>query len=308
MCTACPVPANGTATCDGTNCGVNCSTGYTNVGGTCVANCNACDGSATTLSTTTFGRYSVMATGASHYTGSCGSTGGPEAVLKVNLSGASTDLFITTYGSWNTVVYVRSGCCDGAELGCNDNYDASGLSALTLHGLAAGTYYVFVDSTTGSGGSVDVDIYGRSNTALPGDTCGNLDTAGTYLHAGSIDGTTCGYTSQYNGGSCIAPTTPTNRDLVYWFRIDTSTTATFSTCSGMTCGDSTLVLRSICNATTAGREVGCSDDSCSNTTCASPNSQQSTLTVGLGPGLYYLIVGSRGTSCMPFTLTTTGIP
>jgi hypothetical protein len=247
-----------------------------------------------------------VTSGTSAYTGSCGITNGAESIFRVTLTGASTDLFITTHGNWDTVVYVRNGCCNGVELGCNDDYDTSGLSALTLHALPAGTYYVFVDSTMGSGGAVDVDIYGRGTTSLPGDTCGNLDTT-TYLHAGTINGTLCSYTQQYNTASCLTGGVSTTRDLVYWFRVDASTTATFSTCSGSTCSDTAIYLRSICNATTAAREVGCADDGCSNTTCAVPNTLQSTMTVGLGPGIYYLIVASRGT-CGPFTLAVSGIP
>ena len=35
---------------------------------------------------------------------------------------------------------------------------------------------------------------------------------------------------------------------------------------------------------------------------------QASLTASLAPGVYYLIVGSRGSTCAPFTLTATGIP
>jgi hypothetical protein len=49
-CTVCPVPANGTATCDGSVCGVTCATGFHSCGGACVnisasscgASCTVC--------------------------------------------------------------------------------------------------------------------------------------------------------------------------------------------------------------------------------------------------------------------------
>ncbi len=46
-CSACPVPANGSATCDGTSCGIGCSGGFTQCGSTCVdetknGNCGGC--------------------------------------------------------------------------------------------------------------------------------------------------------------------------------------------------------------------------------------------------------------------------
>ena len=38
ICTPCPVPANGTATCNGTSCGITCNAGFHNCGGLCVSN------------------------------------------------------------------------------------------------------------------------------------------------------------------------------------------------------------------------------------------------------------------------------
>jgi hypothetical protein len=246
----------------------------------------------------------VVASGVSRHTGSCGTTTGSEAVFNVTLTGASTDLFVTTFASWNTVLYVRRDCCEGAELACNDNYDASGNSTLTLHALPAGHYYVIVDSGA-TAGPVTVDIYGKATKALAGDTCGNLDIT-SMLHSGSISSTVCGTQDNYTG-SCFSAS-PSNRELVYWFRVDATTTASFSTCSGTTCGDTTLTLRSLCNTSSGMSEVACGDDSCSNPTCATLATIQSSVTATLAPGVYYLIVGSRGSSCAPFTLTASGIP
>jgi hypothetical protein len=245
-----------------------------------------------------------MVGGTSRSTGSCGATSGGEAVFRVTLSGASTDLFVTTFASWNTVVYVRRDCCDGAEIACNDDYDASTMSAVTLRALPAGTYYVIVDSGA-SAGSVTVDIYGRSAKTQAGDTCGNVDTT-TLLHSGSISSSVCGTQDNYTG-TCFSAS-PSNRELVYWFRVDTTTTATFSTCSGMSCGDTTLTLRTLCNTSSGMSEVACGDDNCANASCGMPTTTQSSLSATLTPGVYYLIVGSRGASCAPFTLTASGIP
>src|SRR5664279_2774748 len=41
-CSACPVPQNGTATCDGTSCGGSCPTGKTLCNGTCIAQGTSC--------------------------------------------------------------------------------------------------------------------------------------------------------------------------------------------------------------------------------------------------------------------------
>jgi hypothetical protein len=41
-CTVCPVPANGTATCDGSLCGIVCNVGYKSCNGTCILGTGAC--------------------------------------------------------------------------------------------------------------------------------------------------------------------------------------------------------------------------------------------------------------------------
>ncbi len=49
-----------------------------------------------------------------------------------------SDVFVTTHGTaFDTVIYLRNGCC-GTEIACNDDADNRKTSVLTSRGLAAG--------------------------------------------------------------------------------------------------------------------------------------------------------------------------
>jgi hypothetical protein len=64
-CSACPIPANGTATCDGTSCGSTCNTGYHSCSGVCSSNTsvNSCGASCTPCPTASNGTTSCLSNG-----------------------------------------------------------------------------------------------------------------------------------------------------------------------------------------------------------------------------------------------------
>lgn len=125
------------------------------------ASCNGVGGAVIDLSTapgvpivqtgTTVGAPAALT---STFTASCPTTGGPERVFRLVVTQTS-DLLLSldhdgTSDGWDPVLYVRSGSCTGAQVGCND--DGSNLkSVLVLSAVAPGTYYVFVDSAGSSG-------------------------------------------------------------------------------------------------------------------------------------------------------------
>ena len=75
------------------------------------------------------GRFTGTTTGTSLNAGSCGGGNAPEAVYQMVLTQTS-DVFVTTHGSkFDTVIYMRSGCC-GTEIACNDNADGRTTSVL----------------------------------------------------------------------------------------------------------------------------------------------------------------------------------
>ncbi len=95
----------------------------------------------------------------------------PEAVYQIVLTETS-DVFVTTHGTkFDTVVYMRRGCC-GAEIVCNDNLDNRNTSAINALGLSPGTYDIFVDGAGTASGAYTVDIYASPSSALPGESCG----------------------------------------------------------------------------------------------------------------------------------------
>jgi hypothetical protein len=65
---------------------------------------------------------------------------------------ASTDFSETTF---DTVLYLRDGACDGAEIACHDDVDLPGnnlRSHLIVPALPAGTYYLIIDGSSASPG------------------------------------------------------------------------------------------------------------------------------------------------------------
>jgi hypothetical protein len=87
----------------------------------------------------------------------------PEFVTKLHLDKATPSITLTTARretQIDTVLYVTSACSPTSTqiLGCNDDMPDSGASSLTLSNLAAGDYYVIVDSRTGSEGSVGLEV------------------------------------------------------------------------------------------------------------------------------------------------------
>jgi hypothetical protein len=310
-CSACPIPANGTSTCDGTACGISCNTGFTPQGALCVpANCIAtCDQGATAV-TTPGRRFTGTTSGLSTSAGSCGGGSAPEDVFRLVLT-ATSDIFVTTHGTgFDTVVYMRRGCC-GTELGCNDNADGRKTSVLSLTAVPAGTYEIFVDGAApGAAGPFTVDIFATPTSPHPGDNCGHP----IHISTAPVAGTTC--------GSPAAPTTPYGDDLapqncldmneggldvVMYFVLDAPTDVAFNTCNG-TCIDSVLYTREVC--TQQGTQGICDDDACRAAEDCFPDQNQSRISDTLDAGVHYLILDTYPNpgTCGAFNVTPSGIP
>ncbi len=300
---------NGTATCDGTACGITCNAGFVPVGSNCVSICSACDATATIVSPPG-GRFTGTTSGASATTGSCGGGSAPEAIYKLVL-GVTSDVFITTHGTgFNTVVYVRRDCCGGTEVGCNDNADGRTTSVLSLRGLTAGTYYVYVDgAAAGAMGAYTVDIYATAASGNNGEACGSP----IRLANVALAGTNCGYINDLEPQVGCTVSGATGQDVIYYFVLDAPTSVQLNTCSS-TCIDSVLYIRDVC--TGAATQRTCNDDSCraSGTCYSNPAAVQSrTATVMLPAGAYYAVVDQfapapMGLPCGGYTISSTGIP
>jgi len=310
-CTACPVPANGSATCNGTSCGLACNAGFTLQGSTCLA-CNlACDAGATMVMAPG-GRFTGKTNGASTSTGSCGGGSAPEAAYRLVLAQPS-DVFVTTHGTgFDTVLYMRRGTCCGQELACNDNADGRTTSVLSQQNLPAGTYYVFVDGAKASeSGDFTVDIYITPTATAAADTCARAvriaDTA--------VSGDTCGMNNDYDQPPGCLNVPNSGPDMVYYFVLDTRSTVSFSTCNA-TCFDTVLYIRDVCSM--ADPQSPCNDDDnvCGkDQSCALVAGVPSTVSAVLDPGVHYLILDTYPTvdspglpTCGAFSITPVGVP
>ena len=302
-CAPCPVPPNGTATCDGTSCGVACSPGFMAQASACVPACRpACDASATTVPLPG-GRFTGRTAGVSMESGSCGGGSAPEHVYRLVLA-VTSDLFVTTHGTaFDTAIYIRRGCC-GAEVACNDNADGRQTSVLSQPALPPGTYDVFVDgAAAGALGAYTVDIYATPTSGNPGDSCGRpLRIANL-----PVSGNTCGYADDYDPQNGCTDVSNSGPDAVYYFVLDAPTSVTFDTCTG-TCIDSMLYTREVCTMTAT--QGTCDDDSCSAPENCADHPTQSRATDMLGAGVHYLVVDTYPTPpvCGPFMVTATGVP
>jgi hypothetical protein len=97
------------------------------------------------------GTFNSTTSGNSGQSGSCGGGSAPEKVYSWTPSASGSATLSTCGSSLDTLLYMRSGSCNGgAQLGCNDDFCAQG-SQLTANVVAGNTYYVFVDGYSSAG-------------------------------------------------------------------------------------------------------------------------------------------------------------
>jgi hypothetical protein len=269
--------------------------------------CAPCDGVSTFIPLPG-GRFTGTTAGASAAQGSCGGGQAPEAVFKIQL-GTPSDLFITSHGSgFDTVVYLRRGCC-GDEVACSDDADDRPTSLIAARALAAGTYYIYVDGAgSADAGDFTLDVYATPAATHTAEACGNAERIG----ANPVTGDTCGAHDDYSPppGCSSAVSGPHGLDQVYYFVLDAPAMVTFSTCND-TCIDTVLYIRDVCSDGASQR--GCDDDDCRASGSCLPegNQVQSRLARTLGAGVHYLVLDTFAASqiaCGGFTITPTGVP
>ncbi|KAB2906679.1 MAG: hypothetical protein F9K40_06205, partial [Kofleriaceae bacterium] len=82
---------------------------------------------------------------------SCG-TNGRDEIYRLIVPNPLTSLRIDTLGSpLDTVVGVRVGTCNGADLACDDNTGANGDSLVTMSNVSVGEYFIIVEDRAVSG-------------------------------------------------------------------------------------------------------------------------------------------------------------
>lgn len=307
-CAPCVPPANASATCDGTTCGFTCGAGFTPVGGACVRTCDTnCAATATSVPLPG-GRFPGMTTGTSANAGSCGGGNAPEAVFQIVLTETS-DVFVTTHGTkFDTVVYMRRGCC-GTEIACNDNADGRNTSVINAVGLSPGTYDIFVDGAGTASGAFSVDIYASPTSTQSGESCGRP----MRISNMPITGDSCDYRDDDFPIGAGCGIDDGGRDIFFYFVLDAPTMVTFDTCLG-TCFDTELYFRDVCTTHTKMNEVACNNDACGGQP-ANPDScyqapVQSKVGAMLPAGLHYVVLDTvvNEPTCGLFTINPTNVP
>jgi hypothetical protein len=290
-----------------------CNPGFVAVSGACVRTCDTNCAIGATKVTLPGGRFTGTTSGASSNTGSCGGGNAPEAVFQLVLTQTS-DVFVTTHGSkFDTVIYMRNGCC-GTEIACNNDADNRTTSMFNALGVAAGTYDIFVDGAGSTGGAYTVDIYTSPTSAMPGESCGRP----TRITNAPVSGaSTCGYRDDYHASDMVCSRNDGGLDVVYYFVLDQTTTVTFDTCTN-TCIDSVLYLRDVCTSAMAPPDTVCNDDACDADGSCFPKTaggvgSQSKVQAQFGPGVHYVVLDtlvnpSPSPSCGLYSLTPNNVP
>jgi hypothetical protein len=227
------------------------------------------------------------------FSGSCGGSSGPDRLYRMTLSSAS-DVFITAFSAvFDTVLYL-SPTCGSSSTGCNNNaYTGVTSSALTLNNLAAGTYYIVVDSAAPTAGAFSLEIYANSNKNA-GDTCGSP----RRLYNGITGTTSSGVTDdEYPSccsSSCSAP------DTVFYFIKESTGSVHIDNCYWSDYWDGVGALRNVCTQDTG--ELVCSDDECGYV------AGQPSLTYSItSPGVYFYVLDGWCSGSGSYNLATSGI-
>ena len=152
-----------------------CDDGNTLPNDGCDANCqiepqgpaDVCPGDALVL-TESGGSWLAAVSGdtsvlSSAYAGNCGQSGSsPEAVFHFTapITGTAVATLPTTGTSFDSVLYVRSGACEGSlatELDCNDAYTNGG-EVITFGAQANSEYWIFVDGYASQSGGFALEL------------------------------------------------------------------------------------------------------------------------------------------------------
>jgi hypothetical protein len=101
-----------------------------------------------------------MSAHASSLAGSCGGEGEAEIVFSWTAPADGLYEFSTLGSDFDTVLYLRDGSCEGAELACND--DAGGSHSAVVRQLAAGqTVLVVIDTFGGAARNYALNVQSR---------------------------------------------------------------------------------------------------------------------------------------------------
>jgi cysteine-rich repeat protein len=148
--------------------------------------------------------------------GSCEGFDAPEVVLQVVPEVDGTLLIqLTSDGSYDAVLYARSGSCDGGtELGCTDFAAAAGIEQLEVEAIAGEPIWVFADGYGATSGAFTIDFeLTEAGGPDDADVCPGVEIFVDSFELGEASGdTSTGFDDYIGEGLCAAGDGP---DLVY---------------------------------------------------------------------------------------------
>ncbi|MDO9017151.1 MAG: hypothetical protein Q8S73_12270 [Deltaproteobacteria bacterium] len=220
---------------------------------------------------TTVGRPNLLSTSRCGLPmgGTLGGNQAPEAVFRWVAPSAGTWAFDTVGSAFDTLLYLRTGSCTGAELACNDDQSTTvGPSRVALS-LSAGQEVLVVLDGFGTGAgdyvlNVGPDLDAGAPDAGPPpdlgfDTCSSAS-LGSAVGAGVARGTTVGRTNRLTTTGCGIPSGGTRGgdpapDVVFRWAAPSAGSWTFDTV-GSDFDTLLYVRRGGCE----GAEIACNDD------------------------------------------------
>jgi hypothetical protein len=230
--------------------------------------------------------------------GVCGGTADDDIWYSFVATNAAHEVILDA--AFDAVLEVRSGVCNGTNLGCADNNFSTGIEQLNLTGLTIGdTYYVRLWSWSGvvqASPTFTICVV-EPAPLLPGDDCSTAFVIPTV--PATVNGSTTAFADNHNA---VCPFTTTGgRDVVYSYTATQNDVLNASLCLGTTNYDTKLyVFVNDCNGT----PVACNDDLCSNPPLYASNfiSSISNLAVTAGNTYYFVVDGFGATDNGNYTL------
>ncbi|RFS17093.1 3-coathanger stack domain-containing protein [Emticicia sp. C21] len=185
-----------------------------------------------------------------------GTTGNADDDVWFKFTAAATSQTITiTSNSFNAVIEVRSGGCNGATIACGDEYAAYGTERLPLTGLTVGAvYYIRIYDPGGPGAQRGAYTICVINPPV-NDECANAITLTPGVTCTPTSGTTVNATQSLSAITCNGTTGNADDDV--WFKFTAAATSQTITVVSNAPFDAVIDVRSgSCNGVT----IGCTDD------------------------------------------------
>lgn len=234
---------------------------------------------------------------------SCGA--GADLIYALNLS-APRDVTITARrvgaGTAVPAVALRSApCASGAEVACDSVRDGGFAASLALSNVAAGSYFVILESAVGSTGRVELGV-----TAVPqptmaaNDTCAGVEALSFFGTRAVAVGSTVLGSNDGLGPSCSPTANTTGNDLVYSYDVDggSNVAVTVRPLTGSTLTP-VVSVRPACVSSAS--ELVCS-------AASTPGETRTATIPNQPPGRYVVVVDSANGTSGSFQLEVTKTP